>query len=216
MAPDGRPSAAWAVRLAAGALAVPGLVLGLLATPSSAQGRHGVVERNSFEESFDSGSQAPDPFWQEECGVRVRHSGSVSGVETVFRDGTSVVRIREQSQWRDFDTGRLLLAQKDREVLTETPVSEVVDEQAGTRTVVLEVDYVGAPIRLMKPGSGVVAINAGRLERTVTLVFDEGAGQSPSESVEVDRAAGQWSFLAPTGELDLAELTGVVCRHLTA
>lgn len=209
-------AASWRTRAIALVVLLLALVLGPLAAPSQAQGRHGLVDRNFYEESFDSGAEEPDPFWEEQCGVRVRYTGDITVVESVFRDGTLVLRINEQRRWYDFDTGELLLAQKDREILTEKPVSETVDERAGTRTVVLEVDYVGVPLRLMKPHDGVVLMSAGLLERVITLVFDLETGELLSEGVQVTQVAGPHPYLGASGHLELGELLTFVCEQLTA
>lgn len=209
-------TASWRTRAIALAVLLPALVLGLLAAPALAQGRHGLVDRDFHEVTFDSGVEEPDPFWEEQCGVRVRQTGDIAVVESVFGDGTLVLRINEQYRWYDFDTGELLLIQKDREILREKPVSETVDEEAGTRTVVLEVDYVGVPLRLMKPHEGVVLMSAGLLERMVTLVFDLETGELLSEDVQVTQVAGPHPFLGPSGNLEFDEATNFVCEQLRA
>jgi hypothetical protein len=184
--------------------------------PAAAQGAGG-PERFAFEDGFDSGAEAPDPFWVEQCGVEVRQTSTLSVRQTVFADGRSVLHIAETSEWTDFDTGELLLWQRDREVLTDTVVSETVDQQAGSRTVVLDVDYRGLPFTLHAPGEGVVVLDAGRIVRTVTLVFDLQTGELVSEGVELEQVAGQWSFLgllvAGAGP-GFEELVAVVCDQL--
>jgi hypothetical protein len=128
-----------------------------------------------------------------------------------------VLHIVEESDWTDFDTGELLLLQRDREVLTDSVVSETVDEQEGTRTLVLDVDYVGVPFKLRTPGGGVVLIDAGRVERTITLVLDLETGDLISEDVQLDRVAGQWSFLGlivPDAGPGFEELVELVCEDL--
>lgn len=209
-APQGRS------RVVALALLLLALVAGPLAAPALAHGRQGLVDRSHFEDRSDSGAHEPHPFWEESCDVRVRQTSLVSGVESVFRDGTLVLHLTEQHHWYDFDSGRLLLAQKDREVLIERPVSDTVDERAGTRTVVLEVDYAGVPLRLMKPQGGVVLITAGLLERVVTLVFDLQSGELLSEDIQVSRVAGPHPYLGPTGSLEFDQLLTFVCDQLSA
>lgn len=191
------------------------LLLGLASSPTLAQGRGGLAQRVVHEEHYDSGPDDPEPFWEEQCGVRVRETGDLTVDETVFGDGTLMVRIDEQYRWYDLDTGRPLLAQKDREVLIERPVSETFDEEAGTRTVVLEVDYAGVPLRLLTPGDGVALMSAGLLRRTITLVLDLRTGAVLDEDVEVTRVAGPHPYLEPSGFLDLDGLVEFMCERLT-
>lgn len=198
------------------AVVVSTLLLTLTSAPALSQGRAGPVERVVHEMRYDTGTDDPEPFWAEQCGgLRIREVGDVTIVETVFGDGTLMSKIDEQYRWYDLDTGELILTEKDREVLIERPVSETVDEQAGTRTVVLKVDYAGVPLRMLRPHGGVALMSGGLLRRTATVVFDLQTGAVLDESVEVTRVAGPHPYLEPSGSLDFDGLVEFMCEQLS-
>lgn len=65
----------------------------------------------------------------------------------------------------------------------QSPVVEVVDEQAGTLTVTFKTTYRGVPYKWRIPGEGVILADAGTVTVAFTVVTDLATGEFISDEV---------------------------------
>lgn len=140
----------------------------------------------------------PDPFARDVCGIEVRVEGRVWGHSVQYGDLTVRQHLNIKFTWTDPRSGETLLVERDAETFFQVPISETIDEQAGTLTVVYETRITGLPLKGVVPGEGVILRDAGWIEERVTVVVDLATG----EVVTVD---GQ--FLDSRGPHPFAELT---------
>lgn len=184
-----------------GPLLVLGVAAGAAAAPATADGRHR-IGTDVVTDSYDSGLLHPDPYFLDVCGVEVRLVGSVTATQTLWDDATVTTRLVEDWDWYDFDSGELVLYQRDREEITDHVASEVVDETAGTVTVVIEARDVGFPVRLFVPHEGVAALAVGLIRGQITLVFDLETGELLQQDPAIELTAGRDPFHHDQAALD--------------
>lgn len=155
-----------------------------------------------FIDSYDSGPVDPDPFFLDLCGVEIRLVGSDVAEQTVWDDGTVTTRATDTWDWYDLETGERLLYQRDRVVVTDQVLSEVVDEEAGTVTVTVAAKVAGINVRLFRPHGGVVDLDVGLVRGTITIVIDLGTGEIIDEDPGVGLLAGSHAFFGQPGSLE--------------
>ena len=116
--------------------------------------------------------EEPDPFVLDVCGVVVRVEGRVWGHVVQYGDLTSRQHLNIEITWSDPQSGDTLLVERDAETFFQVPISETVDEQAGTLTLVYETTIVGLPLKGIVAGAGVLIRDAGWITELVTVVVD--------------------------------------------
>jgi hypothetical protein len=153
------------------------------------------LAREQIDERF---VEEPDPFALDVCGVEVRVEGRVRGHYVLYGDLTARQHLNIEITWSDLQSGDTLLVERDAETFFQVPISETVDAQAGTLTLVYETTITGLPLKGIVPGDGVLIRDAGWITELVTVVLDLATG----EEISVD---GQ--FLGVRGPHPFAGLT---------
>ena len=151
-----------------------------------------------------------DLFARDVCGVEVRVAGRVWGHFVQFGDLTARQHLNIEFTWSDPHSGDTLLVERDAETFFQVPLSETVDEQAGTLTVVYETTITGLPLKGIVPGEGVLLRDAGWIEELVTVVMD----LATNEVIAVDGKFLDFRGPHPFAELTPAERDEVFCRAL--
>ena len=201
-------------RVLLGAVLAVGLVAQAsgAATPVSADGhsddpgRRRLV-REPIDERF---VEEPDPFALDVCGVEVRVEGRVWGHFVLYGDLTARQHVNIEIIWSDIESGETLLVERDAETFFEVPISETVDEEAGTLTVVFERTITGQPLKGIVPGEGVLVRDAGWITELVTVVMD----------LDTEEVTEIGQFLEHRGPHPFAALTpterdAIACSALT-
>jgi hypothetical protein len=148
-----------------------------------------------------------DPFALEVCGVEVRIEGRIWGQFILYGDLTARQHLNIEVTWSDPSTGDTLLVERDAETFFEIPVSETVDEQAGTLTLVFETTITGQPLKGVIPGEGVLIRDAGWATEIVTVVLDLATGEELSVDEQFIEFRGPHPFI----ELTPAERDAQFC-----
>lgn len=174
-----------------------------LASPASA-GKPLVVERFRFE-----AGPFVDEFLLDICGFEVLTTVREKGTFILFDDGTLKEHLNRVITSTNPVNG-ITTTQRDARTFISEPVDEVVDEGAGTVTLVFEDTFVGLPFRQMLPGEGVLIRDAGKAVVRVTIVLDLESGEELSFDLEVIEVRGPH----PGGELDVEERFQPLCRAL--
>jgi len=200
--------------------ALLGSVLGVLliahasgpATPAAAAahdeqaGRQPLVREQIDERFVDE----PDLFALDVCGVAVRAEGRVRGHYVLYGDLTARRHLNIEIIWSDLQSGDTLLVERDAETFFQVPISETVDEQAGTLTLVYETTITGLPLKGIDPGEGVVIRDAGWITELITVVLDLATG----EEISVDGQFLDFRGPHPFAALSPAERDAVFCSAL--
>lgn len=163
--------------------------------------------REQIDERF---VEEPDQFALDVCGVAVRVEGRVRGHLVVYGDQTARRHLNIEITWSDLQSGDTLLVERDAETFFEVPISETVDEQAGTRILVFETRITGLPLKGIVPGEGVVIRDAGWITERVTVVLDLATG----EVITVDGQFLDFRGPHPFAALTPAERDAGFCRAL--
>lgn len=130
-------------------------------------GRPLVQER--FDDRF---VEEPNPFVLEECGVEVRTEFHFWGNFTLYADMTARTHFNDHIVATDPDTGQVLLVERNAGNVFSEPVVEIIDEEAGTLTVMFEDTFRGVPFKWRVPGEGVILLDAGTVTFSGTVVID--------------------------------------------
>lgn len=152
-----------------------------------------------------------DPFALEVCGVEATREATVRGQFMLYGDGTSRTHLNIEIVYTDPETGDVLLIERDAETFFDGPVSETVDEEAGTVTLRFESTITGLPLRGIVPGEGILIRDAGRITENITIVLDLETGEELSFEAEVVDVRGPHPFL----ELSPEESAALFCGALT-
>lgn len=120
----------------------------------------------------DRAVEVPDPFVLEVCGVEVRTEFHSWGHFTLYPDMTARVHFNDDIVLTDPDTGEVLLVERNSANVFSQPVVEIIDEEAGTLTVMFEDTFRGVPFKWRIPGGGVILLDAGTVTFTGTVVID--------------------------------------------
>ncbi|HEX2155211.1 MAG TPA: hypothetical protein VHL52_14695 [Acidimicrobiia bacterium] len=146
------------------------LVLLAVAAPAAlAAGGGKPLVRERFNERF---VEEPEQFVLDVCGVEVRTEFHFRGHFTLYPDMTARVHFNDHIVSTDPDTGKVLLVERNSANVFSQPVVEVIDEEAGTLTVMFEDTVRGVPLKWRIPGEGVILLDAGTVTITGTVVFD--------------------------------------------
>ena len=146
------------------------VVLMAMAAPAALAaggGRPLVQER--FDEEF---VEEPDLFVLEVCGVEVRTEFHFWGNFTLYPDMTARTHFNDDIVTTDPDSGDVLLIERNSGNVFSEPVAELIDEEAGTLTVMFEDTFRGVPLKWRVPGEGVILLDAGTVTFTGTVVID--------------------------------------------
>jgi hypothetical protein len=154
--------------------------------------------------------EEPDMFALDVCGVEVKLEGRVRGHYVLNGDLTARRHLNIEFTWSDLQTGDTLLVERDAETFFEVPISETVDDQAGTLTLVYETTITGLPLKGIVPGDGILILDAGWITERVTVVLDLATGEEISVDGQFLRFRGPHPFVALTP----AERDAVFCRAL--
>jgi hypothetical protein len=152
-----------------------------------------------------------DPFALDVCGVEALVEGRVWGHSVQYGDMTVRQHLNIEFTWSDPQSGQTLLVERDAETFFQVPISETVDADAGTLTVVYETRITGLPLKGVVPGEGVILRDAGWIEEVATVVVDLATG----EVVSVDGRFLDSRGPHPFAELTPAERDAVFCTALT-
>jgi hypothetical protein len=130
-------------------------------------GRPLVQER--FDDQF---VEDPDPLVLDVCGVEVRTEFHFWGTFTFYADMTARTHFNDDIVSTDPATGEVLLVERNSGNVFSEPVVEIIDEEAGTLTLMFEDTFRGVPLKWRVPGEGVVLLDAGTVTFNATLVID--------------------------------------------
>lgn len=150
------------------ALAV--LVLMATAAPAALAAGGGMpLVQERFDERF---VEEPEQFVLDVCGVEVRTEFHFWGNFTLYADLTARTHFNDDIVSTDPDTGEVLLVERNSGNVFSEPVVEIIDETAGTLTVMFEDTFRGVPFKWRVPGEGVILLDAGTVTFTGTVVID--------------------------------------------
>jgi hypothetical protein len=148
------------------------VVVALVATAAPAAlaaggGRPLVQER--FDDQF---VEDPELSVLDACGVEVRTEFHFWGTFTFYADMTARTHFNDDIVSTDPATGEVLLVERNSGNVFSEPVVEIIDEEAGTLTLMFEDTFRGVPLKWRVPGEGVVLLDAGTVTFNATLVID--------------------------------------------
>lgn len=145
-------------------------VLVVVAAPAAlAAGEGKPLIQERFDDRF---VENPEQFVLDVCGVEVRTEFHFWGNFTLYSDMTSRTHLNSNIVSTDPATGEVLVVERNSGNTLSAPLVEIVDEQAGTLTVMFEDTVRGAPLKLRVPGEGVILLDAGTVTFTGTVVID--------------------------------------------
>jgi hypothetical protein len=116
--------------------------------------------------------EEPEPFVLELCGVEVRTEFHFWGNFTLYPDMTARTHFNDEIVSTDPDTGDVLLIERNSGNVFSEPVVEIIDEEAGTLTLMFEDTFRGVPLKWRVPGGGVILLDAGTVTFSATVVID--------------------------------------------
>jgi len=182
-------------RLLAG-IVVTALVSGVSAAAASAagEGRKPLL-REKVDERF---TEEVDPFALDVCGVELRLDGRIWGQFVLYGDMTARQHLNIEFISSDPSTGDIVFIERDAETFFQVPISETVDEQAGTLTLVYETRITGLPLKGRVPGEGVLSRDAGWVTEVATVVLDLATGEQLSVETEFVDFRGPHPFVELT------------------
>ena len=150
------------------ALVVVALVASAVPTALAAGGGRPLIQER-FDDRF---VEDPDLFVLDVCGVEVRTEFHFWGNFTLYPDMTARSHFNDDIVSSDPATGEVLLVERNSgNVFSEPPV-EIIDEEAGTLTLMFEDTFRGVPFKWRVPGEGVVLLDAGTVTFNATVVID--------------------------------------------
>jgi hypothetical protein len=154
--------------------------------------------------------EEPDPFALDVCGVELRVQGRIWGHVVVYGDLTTRRHLNIEITWSDLHSGETLLVERDAETFFEVPISETVDEDAGTLTLVFEAKITGLPMKGVIPGEGTLIRDAGWITQLVTVVLDLDTG----DEISVDEQFVEYRGPHPFADLTAAERDALFCASV--
>jgi hypothetical protein len=173
------------------------------AAPALAAGKPPIQERFEAETV-----EEPHQFILEECGVEVRAEFHFQGTFTLYPDMSSRTHTNISGRFVSSETGELLLVERNSVNLFHEPVVEVIDEEAGTLTLMFEDTLRGATFKWRVPGEGVVHLEAGTATFRATLVIDLATFELISSDEEITDVHG------PHPTLTESEILEVLCAAM--
>jgi hypothetical protein len=195
-----------------------GIALGVLTCGPAAAvlaGNHGEppsrqpIAREQIDDRF---VDEIDPFALDVCGVEVRVEGRIWGHVVLYSDESARRHLNIEIIWSDPETGDVLLVERDAETFfEEAPISQTVDEQAGTLTIVFEAKITGLPLKGVVPAEGVLIRDAGWITQLVTVVLDLETGEEISVADQFLDVRGPHPF----AELTPAERDALFCTAIS-
>lgn len=158
--------------------------------------------RPLIQERFDDRFvEDPEPFVLDVCGVEVRTEFHFWGNFTLYADMTARTHVNAHIVSTD-PMGKVLLVERNAFNVFSEPVVEIIDEEAGTLTVMFEDTFRGVPLKWRVPGQGVILLDAGTVTFTVTLVIDFDTGDVISFEEAISDMHGPHPFLTePESEI---------------
>jgi hypothetical protein len=190
------------------ALAVATLMLSVVPAVWAQGGKPVFVDR--FDDRF---VEDPDLFVLDFCGIDgVRTEFHFKGSFTLYEDGSAKLHLNEDIVSTDSATGSVLLVVRNAFNVFSEPVEEIVDEDAGTLTLIFDDTFVGLPLMWMVPGEGVLIRDAGVVRFVATVVLDLETGEEISFTAEITELHGPHPFL----DLSDEEIAGIFCGAMSA
>ena len=168
-------------------------------------GKPVVVER--WDDRF---TEEPEVFVLDECGVEVRTSFHFKGSFTLYADGTARIHENVEIVSSEPGSGDTLLIERNTVNRTSAPPKELIDEDAGTVTLMFDDLFVGLPLRWLIPGQGTLIRDAGTVRFITTVVLDLDTGQEIAFEQETTGVRGPH----PYSELTDSEATNLLCDVL--
>jgi len=148
------------------------------------------------------------PLLREKIDERFAEEIEPSVLEFVlYGDMTARQHLNIDFTWSTPSTGEIVLIERDAETFFQVPISETIDEQAGTVTLVYETKITGLPIKGRVPGEGVLIRDAGWVTEVATVVLDLDTGEQLSVEAEFTDIRGPHPF----AELTPAERDALFC-----
>jgi hypothetical protein len=202
--PHRRQRARRAAALLAG-IVMTALLTGVSPTAANAEGdSRKPLLREKIDERF---AEEIEPSVLELCGVELRIDGHIWGQFVLYGDMTARQHLNIDFTWSTPSTGEIVLIERDAETFFQVPISETIDEQAGTVTLVYETKITGLPIKGRVPGEGVLIRDAGWVTEVATVVLDLDTGEQLSVEAEFTDIRGPHPF----AELTPAERDALFC-----
>jgi len=187
-------------------IAMAGLLAGVSAPAAmAADDSRKPIVREQIDETF---AEDIDPFALEVCGVELRLDGRIRGQFVLYGDFTARTHLNIEFISSDPVTGEVVFIERDAETFFDEPISETVDEEAGTLTIVFERTIAGLPLKGQVPHEGVLIRDAGRVTAIVTVVLDLETGAELSVDEQFSEVRGPHPFL----ELSPAERDELFCN----
>jgi len=190
------------------ALVVVALVATAVPTALAAGGGR-PLEQERFDDRF---VDDPDPFVLDECGVEVRTEFHIWGTFRLYPNMTARNHFNTHIVSKNPDTGGVLLVERNAGNVLSEPVVEIIDEEAGTLTVMFEDTFKGVPLKWRVPGEGVVLLDAGTVTFNQTLVID----LATDEVISFDETLSDVHGPHPSLALSETERTDIFCGLMGA
>lgn len=170
-----------------GGMALVVVLLLALGPAALAAGGGPPLIQERFEERF---IEEPELFVLDVCGVEVRTEFHFREHFTLYPDMTARVHFNDEIVSTDSITGEVLLVERNAGNVFSEPVVEIIDEEAGTLTVMFEDTIRGVPLKWRVPGEGVILIDAGTVTFTGTAVVDLATDEVISLNVTLSNLHG--------------------------
>jgi hypothetical protein len=190
------------------ALVVVALVATAASTAMAAGGGRPLVQER-FDDRF---VEDPDLFVLDVCGVEVRTEFHFWGTFTLYADMTARTHFNDDIVSTDPATGEVLLVERNAGNVFSDPVVEIIDEDAGTLTVMFEDTFRGVPFKWRVPGEGVVLLDAGTVTFNTTLVID----LATDEIISFEETLSDLHGPHPSLTLPESESTNIFCEAMGA
>ena len=188
-------------------LALMGAMLTVVISPAAQANGNKPIFQEKFDDRF---VEDPDLFVFDVCGVEVATEFHFFGKFTLFSDMSSKTHVNVNIQSVDPDTGAILLREKDTLNIFSEPVVEILDEAAGTLTIIFEDTVKGNPFKWLVPGEGVLILDAGQVTFSATLVIDLATGDVISFDEAISNIKGPHPALDSSEEEFLAIFCGAM------
>lgn len=186
------------------------VVLVAMAAPAAlAAGGGTPLIQERFDDRF---VEEPDLFVLEVCGVEVSTEFHFWGNFTLHPDMTARTHFNDEIVSTDPDTGDVLLITRNSGNVFSAPVVEIIDEEAGTLTLMFEDTFRGVPFKWRVPGEGVILLDAGTVTFNVTVVIDLATGEEISFEQTLSDVHGPHPSLAQPG----SETEAIFCSAMGA
>ena len=167
------------------------------------------LEQERFDDRF---VEEPDEAVLDLCGVEVRTEFHFWGSFTLNADLTSRAHFNDDIRTTNPVTGEVLLVERNSgNVFSEPPV-EIIDEEAGTLTLMFEDTFRGVPFKWRVPGQGVILLDAGSVTFNATLVID----LATDELISFEETLSDVHGPHPSLDMTDSELTDIFCEAMGA